>query len=408
MNNYIVVSSDCHAGLRPEKYRDYLDPKYREAFDAALPVQIEQLEIAAKKFLVDEINEEWREGHERGLSGAWDHEARNEVLDGDGIAAEIIFPDGITEMNTPPFGAGLGLPTENIVPELQWAGARAHNRWLSEFVSQQPERRVGVAIVPALWDIDEAISEIRWASENGLKGVLLPVQWGKLAPYHHLKYDPLWEAIQDQEMVMHFHSGPAPIDDYFLNLSDPEIESPPGAMGIYISEVCWFNVRPLTFMIWGGVFERYPRLRTTITEGTVVWVPEYFELLEHRYAQTRESQKLGDYTSHLSMSPRDYFRRNVRLGASCLSAREAQMRHEIGLENIMWGSDYPHPEGTWPITKEQLHVSLNGVPENEIEAILGGNAVQFYDLDTEKLTLHAERVGPKRGSFNETNARKEE
>ena len=88
------------------------------------------------------------------LSGAWDHDARLRVLDGDGIAGEILFPDGITEMNSPPFGAGLSLPTENVVPELQWAGARAHNRWLAEFVAMAPERRVGVAIVPALWDVD--------------------------------------------------------------------------------------------------------------------------------------------------------------------------------------------------------------------------------------------------------------
>ena len=404
MKNYIVVSADGHAGLRPEEYRAYLDPQYREAFDLALPIQIEQTKIAAKKFLVDEINEDWRDGHEHGLMGAWDHSARNEVVDADGIAAEILFPDGITEMNMPPFGAGISLPTENIVPELQWAGARAHNRWLSEFISQQPERRIGVAILPALWDVDEAIREVRWARENGFKGLMLPVCWGKLAPYHHPKYDPLWEAIQDQKLVVHFHSGPAPTNEYFGDLSDPDAPNLPGAMGIYISEVCWFNVRPLTFMMWGGVFERFPRLKVAVTEGTVVWVPEYLALLEHRYAQTRESQKLGDYTSHLSMSPREYFARNVGLGASCFSQREAQMRHDIGIKNIMWGSDYPHPEGTWPITKEALHTSLDGLPEKEIEDILGGNAIRFYDLDEGKLTAHADRIGPARGSFDEHNA----
>ena len=72
MDRYLVISSDCHAGLPPEKYRDYLEPKYREAFDAALPIQIAATEQAAKKFLVDEINEEWRSGREDLLSGAWD------------------------------------------------------------------------------------------------------------------------------------------------------------------------------------------------------------------------------------------------------------------------------------------------------------------------------------------------
>lgn len=404
MKNYIVVSSDCHAGLRPEEYRSYLDPKYRETFDIALPIQIEQTRVAAKRFLVDDINEEWRAGNERGITGAWDHDARNEVLDGDGIAAEVIYPDGITEMNAPPFGAGISLPTAGVDAELQWAGARAHNRWLAEFVAKQPDRRVGVAILPALWDVDESIREVRWAKENGLKGLMLPAQWGDLAPYHHPKYHPLWEAIQDQEMVMHFHSGPAPTSDYFGDLMDPDAENLPGAVGIYVSEVCWFAARPLTFLIWGGAFELFPRLKVGITEGTVVWAPPYLELLDHRYAQTRESQKLGDYTSHLSMSPSEYFNRNVMLGASCLSRHEALMRDQIGVGNLMWGSDYPHPEGTWPITRQQMHTSLEGLPTKDIEAILGGNAIRFYDLDVAKLMPHAERVGPARGSFAESDA----
>lgn len=73
------------------------------------------------------------------------------MLDADGIAGEVIFVDGITEMNTPPFGAGLSLPTEDIVPELQWAGARAHNRWLAELCAQAPARHCGVAVMPLLW-----------------------------------------------------------------------------------------------------------------------------------------------------------------------------------------------------------------------------------------------------------------
>jgi hypothetical protein len=165
MDRHLVISSDCHAGLPPERYRDYLDPQYREIFDVALPIQIEETRKAAAKFLVAEINAEWRKGRERELSGAWDHEERLKVLDADGIAAEVIFPDGITEFNMPPFGAALSLPTEGVDPGLQWAGARAHNRWLAEFCQMAPERRAGIAIAPILWDVDEAVKEIHWASK---------------------------------------------------------------------------------------------------------------------------------------------------------------------------------------------------------------------------------------------------
>jgi predicted TIM-barrel fold metal-dependent hydrolase len=400
MDRYLVISSDCHAGLPPERYRDYLDPRYRDAFDAALPIQTEMIRAAEKRFLIADVNAEWRRGREVELAGAWEHEARNRVLDGDGIAGEIIFPDGITEMNTPPFGAGLSLPTENVVPELQWAGARAHNRWLAELVRMAPERRVGVALVPALWDVDEAEKEIRWARDNGLTAVLLPVAWGSLAPYHHPKYEPIWALCEDLDVVVNFHSGPAPSEDYFGSLPPPEdAVDLPGAVGIYISEVCWFAARPLTFLIWGGVFERHPGLKVAVTESTTVWAPPYLELLDQRYSQTHYNQKLGDFQSHLSMKPSQYFARNVRLGASCMPRREAELRHEIGVGNIMWGSDYPHPEGSWPSTREQMLETFRGLPEDEIAAMLGGNAAEFYGFDAEKLAPLVARIGPEKSSF---------
>jgi predicted TIM-barrel fold metal-dependent hydrolase len=390
MDRYLVISSDCHAGLPPEQYRDYLDPKYREAFDAALPIQIAATEEAAKKFLVADINAEWRKGRDQALTGAWDHDQRVKVLDGDGIAGEIIYPDGITEMNMPPFGAGISLPVEDVVPELQWAGARAHNRWLAELCQMAPERRAGIAIVPLLWDVDAGVEEVRWAKENGLRGVMLPVLWGRNDAYHHPKYDPFWAECQALGMVVNFHSGPAPMSDYGDH---------PGMVGIYISEVAWWNARPLTFMIWGGVFERFPDLRVTITEGTAVWVPEYLRLLDFRYAETPYSAKLGDYRSHLSMKPSDYFARHVTIGASCMPRREAEMRHEIGVGNIAWGSDYPHPEGTWPHTREQMTGTFMDVPEDELAAMLGGNAAALFGFDTEKLAPLVARIGPEKSAF---------
>jgi predicted TIM-barrel fold metal-dependent hydrolase len=390
MDRYLVISSDCHAGLPPEKYREYVDPQFRDAFDVALPIQIEETQKAAKKFLVADINAEWRKGVEPALTGAWDHDQRIKVLDGDGIAAEVIYPDGITEMNMPPFGAGISLPVEGIVPELQWAGARAHNRWISEFCQMAPERRAGLAIVLLLWDVDEAIEEVRWAKEQGLKGVMLPVLWGKHDAYHHPKYDPFWAVCEDLGMVVNFHSGAAPMEDY----GDEQ-----GMMGIYISEVAFWVSRPLTFMIWGGVFERFPRLKVTITEGTAVWVPEMLALLDFRYADTPYSAKLGDYTSHLKMKPSEYFRRNVLIGASCMPRREALMRHDIGVDNIAWGSDYPHPEGTWPETAKQMTDTFKGVPEDELRKMLGGNAADFFGFDVDKLAPLVAEIGPKKSDF---------
>ena len=152
-------------------------------------------------------------------------------------------------------------------------------------------------------------------------------------------------------------------------------------------------------MLWGGAFTRHPKLKVAITEGTAIWVPEYLQLLEQRYSETHYAQKLGDYRSHLSESPADTFRRNVRLGASCMPRREAELRDAIGLDNIMWGTDFPHPEGSWPFTRQQMLDTFRDLPDAEIAAMLGGNAAAFYGLDTEKLAPIAARVGPKKSSF---------
>jgi predicted TIM-barrel fold metal-dependent hydrolase len=393
MDRYLCISADCHAGLPPEQYRDYVDPEFRDVFDVALPIQIEATKEAARKFLVADINEEWRQGIETELTGAWDHDARVKLMDNEGCAGEIIYPDGITEMNMPPFGAGLSLPTEGITAELQWQGARAHNRWLAEFCQMDPTRRAGIAICPMLWDVDEAVKEVRWAAQNGLRGILIPTTWGKLDAYHHPKYDPVWAECQELGLVVNIHSGAAPMNDYGDQL---------GMMGIYISEVAWWTVRPLTFMIWGGVLERFPQLQVMITEATSVWVPEFKALLDFRYQDTPYSAKLGDYTSHLKIKPSEYFDRNVTVGASCMPRREAELRYEIGVGNIAWGSDYPHPEGSWPHTREQMIETFRGIPEEELELMLGGNLARIYGFDTEKLAPVVERIGPLKSDFVDT------
>lgn len=402
MDRFTVVSSDCHAGLPAEQYREYLDPQFRDAFDMALPIQKELTGKSEQVFLLKEINDEWRAGNEAHLSGAWDYEQRLNVLNGDGIAGEIIFPDGITEQNAPPFGAGLALPTKNIIPELQWAGARAHNRWLAELVSQNRIRHVGVAICPLLWDVEEAVQEARWAGENGLKGMMIPAMTNEFESYNHGKYDPFWQACEDLGLIICFHSGPGPMEDFFgADFPVGDIDEYPGAVGMYISEVFFWTYRPLIHMLWGGVFERFPELKCSVTETGQGWLfPPMMRMLDHHYYDTQFSAKLGDYRSHLSMSPTDYFRRNCAIGASCMPRSDAEMRHEIGMPLMMWGSDYPHPEGTWPNTPPQMIETFKGLPADDVAAMLGKNAIEFYELDEKGLNQVAAEVGPERATFS--------
>ena len=399
----LVVSSDCHAGLPIADYKPYVETKYHDLMDVAVPIQIEMMDKAESSFLIKEINDEWRDPIRQQLTGAWDYQERLNMLAGDGIAAEIIFPDGITEQNTPPFGAGLGLSPRNMDAELQWAGAMAHNRWLAEFCANNPARHIGVASIPLLWDVQQAVEAVRWCVDNGLRAVMIPTLWGEHDPYHHTKYNPFWEVCEALNVVIHFHSGPAPHPEYF-GKEWPVVDSSdelPGAMGVYVSEVMWWMYRPLSFMIWGGVFERYPKLKAVIVEGgTMFMLPPWLRLLDHNYTDVQFSAKLGDFRSHLSMAPSEYFKRNMAVGASCIPRRDLDLRESFGAKQIMWGNDYPHPEGTWPNTQSYFKETFSGFPESDGRMILGSNAVDFYGLDSEKLRKIADEIGPEATVFN--------
>lgn len=400
----LVVSTDCHAGLPIADYKPYVESKYHEMLDMAVPITIEMMDKSESQFLIKEINDAWRAPIQQELTGAWDYQERVKMLATDGIAAEVIFPDGITEKNTPPFGAGLGLSPKNMVPELQWAGAMAHNRWLAELCANDPARHIGVASIPLLWDVDQAVEAVRWCVDNGLRSVMIPTLWCDNDPYHHVKYDPFWEICEDLGVIIHFHSGPAPHNEYFgegFPVEDQR-DQLPGAMGIYVSEVMWWLYRPLTFMIWGGVFERFPKLKVMIVEGgTMFMLPPWLRLMDFQYHEGEISAKLGDFKSHLSMAPSDYYQRNVGIGASCVKRPDIDLRDTIGLEKIMWGSDYPHPEGTWPNTRSYYAETFAGVPEADGRKILGENAVAFYGLDRERLQQVADDIGPEVAIFNQ-------
>ena len=390
MDRYLIVSTDGHAGLPMEGYRDYLEAKYHAAFDEALPLQREMTRKAEEKFLISEFNTKWRRDVGDGLRGAWDGAVRNRIIDDDGVAAEVLFPDGITEMNAPPFGAGLSLKPWGVDPELQWAGARAHNRWIAQFCKEDPVRRIGLAIVLMLYDVDAALAEVKWAHDNGLRGILIPALMGDKDAYNHPKYYPVWQFCAERNMVVHTHSGPSP--DYNFAL--------PGAMGVYLTEFAWWASRPMWHLIFGGVFEQFPRLKFVITEVSEFWIPALLELMDVRASVKHTSGKLGDFRSNLTMAPSEYFRRNCWVGASALfDEGSAAVRHEIGIGNVMWGTDYPHPEGSWPKTREKLLTYLRGMPESELEPILGGNAVECYALDRRQLDPIAQRIGPLKSDF---------
>ncbi len=387
MDRYLVISSDTHAGPPTRHYRDYVDPRYRQAFDADVAAN-EQL-VALRKGLVDStaFEERWeQETGDGGRRASWDASARNAELDREGVVGEVIFPDAdvLGGSASAPFSAGLG-SSGDLDGELVMAGARAHNRWLGDLCSESPERRCGVATVPVLHDVDEAVTEIDRIAAEGFRALMIPTLWGDRPAYNDARYEPVWAACADHGIVVHVHSGGASRD----------IVAPDGLMAIYATEAWWWAARPLWVLLWSGVFDRHPDLRFALTEDGAWWLPGIVKRMDEKWTGGHNTEKLGDaFTKHVARPPSEYFGTNIFVGASTPSREEIERRHEIGIRAFLWGNDFPHPEGTWPYTRERIREAFCEVPVEETRLMLGENAAALYRFDAEALGTLADKIGP--------------
>jgi predicted TIM-barrel fold metal-dependent hydrolase len=379
IDRYVVISSDTHAGAELREYRDYLDPEWHEQFDAWADTYVspfDDLVVAT-------------------ADRNWDSDLRQQVLDDDGIAGEVIFPNTIPPFfNTIHSFSTLPWTKEQLEPRV--AGLKAHNRWLIEFCKKQPKRRLGlIQVMPH--DVDAAMAEIRWAKESGvIGGVLLPAVPANHAvmPYYHTIYEPLWALCQDLDMPIHQHPG----------TGHPDVGADqPAANAVMMMEFNHWTRRTFGHLILAGVFERYPRLKAVWTEQNrgIRWVLEDLRMLDSIVAGMKSSVANrtmslfgSDVIDSLSMTPTEYFQRNCYLGASFLPRHEVEFRHQVGVDRIMWGSDFPHEEGTTPYSREALRSTFSEVPEAECRIMLGGAAGEVYGFDMAALTEVAKRIGP--------------
>lgn len=380
---YTIISADAHAGLACEAYRPFLDAKYHSQFDEYLAERDANREEQLK-MNYDYIMG-WETENEEGLRGAWDAEQRDKELDADGVSAEVMFADAdaITGMASPPFGAGLSAG-EITDPELAFAGARAHNRFLVEMCSHNPERRGGIGLVPITHDPARAVAEIEWLAEHpGIRGIMIPTMWHHHKPYNDPAYDPVWAACQAAGLPVHTHSGEAPKDEYGDH------------MGIYLAEVVWWAARPMWHLLFSGAFERFPHLKFVVTEAAAYWASDMMWKWDQYMGGGHTTKKLAAVLGGvISKLPSDYFGTNIFIGASTMSKEEIRRRHVIGCDVIMWGTDYPHPEGTWPHTGARLKNDFGSVPVEDARKLLGETAAKCYGFDLDALGPIAAKIGP--------------
>lgn len=380
-DRHTVISCDCHAVGRPEDFEPYIEAGYRDAY-ADFVARLRAAEartaeaIAADTSLFSKDGVDAFEQEEAvasgGREGQWDSARRLRALEDDGVVAEVVFPNAGV-----PFG-GFG---ESADHELRGVGNRAYNRWLVDFCASAPGRRAGLAML-AVHDIGLAVAEVGFARERGLRGVILPTVPGPgLPPYYDPCYEPLWSAVEDSGLPMHIHGGSGTPDygDYGVV-----------SMLVYATETVYFAHRPLWFLIWGGVLERHPALQLVFTESKADWVPSTLEYLDGVYS--------AKFFSHIKATvkhkPSEYWARQCHVAASFMTHDEALLRDAIGLDRLMWGSDYPHLEGTWPRSVKSLRRTFAGVPADDARRILTDNPAKLYGFDVDALRPVAERVGP--------------
>jgi predicted TIM-barrel fold metal-dependent hydrolase len=239
-------------------------------------------------------------------------------------------------------------------------------------------------------DVDGAVAEVRRSAREGLRGVLLTHSELDLPLWHHGRYDPLWRACTELGLPVHTHAGRFP-DIYGQG---------PAARLVGMYEGMFFAHRPLWLMTLGGVFTRHPELQLVFTEQGADWIPAELARMEYVYEESAEIT-MGDAAREVvDRSPRELWARNGWVGASFASQAEVALRHEIGVDRIMWGSDYPHDESTWPHSWDRMRDAFAGVPDDELRAMVGLNAARAYDFDLDALAPVVERIGPEPGTFS--------
>ncbi len=378
-----MISTDAHAGADLIDYKPYLPSTFHDEFDrwaADFHDPWADLDKATHYDDADVLM-----GRASFVSRySWDSAARIEHMDAEGIAAEVLFPNTV-----PPFYPS-GIITA-LAPRTaeeyryRWEGIRAHNRWLVDFCGQLPGRRIGMAQV-FVDDIDDAITEMRWAKGAGLSGVLIP---GDVGALYDSRYDPLWAASCEFELPVHRHA---------IIVTEQTTTFATAAAAVGAHEFQFWVGRVIGHLVLGGVFQRYPELKFVITETGCSWVPPQLRQLdgEIRFGKIPGQGQVvfGDAVAGLDVSATEYFRRNCWIGMSTVRPDEIAMRHEIGVDRLMWGADYPHTEGSFPYTRLALRLLFSDVPESEVRAMTSENAANVYGCDLTVLQSIANRIGP--------------
>ena len=363
-DNHLIDPKDLYVERMPKQFRDRAPRVLRGSdggdgwsFDGRPPSRTFGLEAVAGQpdqhgkyrptgMTWDEI-----------MPGNYDGAAHLADMDRDRIDGAVVYP--MVAM------AAYSLPD----PALRLALMQTYNDWLTDdFEAADPSRLVGLRALPVDEPIDVSVAEVHRCAAKGARGFFVPGSPAR--PYWDPIYDPLWRAISETDTVVSFHRnhGGKPRAD-----EAPQLDVP--GMNVGGIAVRFFSaVTPLTYMIFTGVFERFPDLKVVVAEVNCGWMPFWLENMDQNYEQQRHWAKLP-----FDRLPSSYAGRNVFVTTLDDHEGFAAIRRDPKLADaVMYSIDYPHSVTLWPNSARHIAELTVGMDDATKDKVLAGNADRLY------------------------------
>ena len=282
---------------------------------------------------------------------------RLELMAKDNVAAEILNPTW-----------GLWIPriTDGAMRN---ACAEVYNDWIQEYCSENLDRLIAIAMVPII-DVEWAVKELARTIKRGARGVMIgtnPPDGAK--PYRDRHYDPFWAAAEDAGLPVTLHIVTGKVRDPFTYHGAKERENVPASFIELFQEAAPVLANEFIF---GGIFDRFPKLKVFLSEYDAFWLP----ILKYRVNRIERFPAFD----HLQKKPASrYIEENIFAGI-INDPLAAKLRSEIGVDRMMWGSDFPHPPCPYPNTTQNIERVLGDMSPEDRYKVVAGNVIKLYDI----------------------------
>jgi uncharacterized protein len=371
---YGFISADDHVYEHPQVWTARMS---RQKWGDRIPHVEKQADgsdcwiIANQRFALPEIAVPQNGGAGTVQSKRWDEMPRQvysasqrlAAMDLDGIDCSVLYPT-VAGLAGQIFG-------KFDDPELELACVQAYNDWLIEEWAQVSSRFVPQCIVP-IWPVDYAVAEVRRAVANGHKGVIFPASPMELRDVPHINepvYDPLWAVCEDLGVPLCFHAGGSP----GIQLRPGEKFSPLVAAAFSDIVRSVSSIAVLANVLVSRILYRFPKLKVVFAESSLGWGAYEIEYADY------QSDADGLSSEGYPLKPSELFRRQCYF--TCWYDRASlKVRRYLGASNILWSTNFPLANSTWPNTRQHVEAGFADVPEEEKRQMLWQNAAKLYSL----------------------------